>query len=98
MLGFVKKDRGHREALGRVREWTRVRFRLAADATIMVSEVACKLPGCPPLETVIVFWAGEQRHHLNVFKPAAAVTDDDLPPGWLRSAYAVDDSFICECC
>ena len=41
-----------------MREWTRERFRLAADAIILVSEIACGLPGCPPLETVVVFWIG----------------------------------------
>ena len=57
----------HLEALERVREWTRARFKLAEDATILVSEVACGLPGCPPLETVVAFWTeGDTRHHFKV--------------------------------
>jgi nitrate reductase delta subunit len=45
----LKKSPAYHEALARVREWTRERFTLAADATILVSEIACSLPGCPPL-------------------------------------------------
>src|SRR5262249_28016879 len=29
------------------------RFKLAQDAPILVGEIACGLPGCPPLETVV---------------------------------------------
>src|SRR5258708_2981578 len=64
----LKKSPAYHEALARVREWTRERFTLAADATILVSEIACGLPGCPPLETVVVFWIGETRHHFKFFK------------------------------
>jgi hypothetical protein len=28
----------------------------------------------------------------------AEVTDDDLPPRWLKPALAVPDDFECECC
>ena len=98
MLGFIKKSPDHRAALDRVREWTRVRFRLPDDATIVVSEIACALPGCPPLETVIVFWEGETRHHFKVFKPTIEVVDDDLPFAWLKDALAVPEDFVCDCC
>jgi len=98
MLGFIKKSPAHIAALDRVREWTRLRFALPDEATIVVSEVACALPGCPPLETVIVFWEGETRHHFKVFKPAAEVVDDDLPFAWLKDALAVPEDFVCDCC
>jgi hypothetical protein len=98
MLGFIKKSPEHRDALDRVREWTRERFSLPDDATIVVSEVACALPGCPPLETVIVFWDGEKRHHFKIFKPVAEVVDDDLPFAWLKDALAVPEDFVCDCC
>ena len=52
----VVKNPEHFEALDRIREWTRERFTLPGDAGILVSEVECKLPGCPPLETVVAFW------------------------------------------
>ena len=28
----------------------------------------------------------------------AEVTDDDLPPRWLKPALAVPDDFACDCC
>jgi hypothetical protein len=98
MLGFIKKSPEHHVALDRVREWTRARFSLPADATIVVSEVACALPGCPPLETVIVFWEDETRHHFKIFKPVAEVVRDDLPFAWLKDALAVPEDFVCDCC
>jgi hypothetical protein len=97
MLAFSKKSPEHVAALDRVREWVRERFALD-DTAILVAEVACAVPGCPPVETVIAFWSGERRHHFKVFKPVAEVIADDLPPRWYRGALAVPDEFQCECC
>jgi nitrate reductase delta subunit len=98
MLGFIKKGPDHTAALDRVREWTRSRFRLPDEAAILVAEVACAVPGCPPLETVIAFWSNERRHHYKVFKPADEVVEDDLPPSWLKDSLAVSENFECGCC
>ena len=98
MLAFSKKSPAHIAALDRVREWVRARFRLGEETAILVAEVACAVPGCPPIETVIAFWAEEKRHHFKVFKPVAAVSEDDLPPRWLRPALAVPYDFECDCC
>ncbi len=97
MLGFINKSPQHREALDRVREWTRQRFALE-DTAILVAEIACAVPGCPPLETVIAFWSGGRRHHTKVFKPVRGVIEDDLPPSWMKDALAVPDDFECDCC
>ena len=100
MLWWVKRDEGHSRALERVRQWTRARFRLAEETTVLVSEVACGMPGCPPIETVIAFWAdGNQRHHWKVFKPVAEVLEDDLPPWWMKPALIVPEGaeFDCGC-
>ena len=69
LLGQAGKGPGNLAAQMPVREWVRERFKLSDDAAIMVSEVACNLPGCPPLETVVAFWENEQRHHFKLFKP-----------------------------
>jgi nitrate reductase delta subunit len=88
-----------RQALARIKEWTRAQFRLNEDTSISVAEVACALPGCPPLETVIVFWtAPDKRHHYKIFKPAQDVEASDLPPWWMRDALIVNDEFSCSCC
>jgi nitrate reductase delta subunit len=88
----------HADALDRVREWTRQRFKLPAEAAILVSELECRLPGCPPLETVIAFWENDKRHHFKLFRPVAQVAIDDLPFTWMKSELIVPDDFSCECC
>jgi hypothetical protein len=99
MLTALTKTTEHREALARVREWTRARFALGEDAAILVAEVACGLPGCPPRETVVAFWTVDaQRHHFKVFKEVAEVVEDDLPPAFMLDALADRDGFGCDCC
>jgi len=99
MLRSFDKRPEHLQALDRVREWTRARFKLAQDAPILVSEVACGLPGCPPLETVVVFWIdGDTRHHFKVFKRVEEVVPDDLPPIWLKNALIAVEGEGLECC
>jgi hypothetical protein len=99
MLRSRTKRPDHLAALERVREWTRARFKLADDATIMVTELNCVVPGCPPIETVVAFWSNaDTRHHFKVFKPVTEVTEDDLPPSWMKNALIVVDGIGCECC
>src|SRR5262245_27783192 len=98
MLALTRKSPDHLAALDRVREWTRERFRLDAETAILTAEVACAVPGCPPVETVIAFWDGGRRHHFKVFKPVAEVENDDLPPAFMKAALAVPEDFVCSCC
>src|SRR3954468_7557242 len=97
MLAFTKKSPEHTAALGWVRERACARVSLGEGA-ILVAEVACAVPGCPPIETVIAFWSEGRRHHFKVFKPVAEVTEADLPPYWMKRALAASDDFECECC
>ena len=86
-IGFARNSPAHAQALDRVRAWTRERFKLADDVPIVVAEIACGLPGCPPLETVVAFWtAGDRRHQFKLFKPVVEVTPADLPFAWLINA------------
>ena len=99
MLTTFKKPAVPRDALERVKAWTRERFALAAEAPVFVSEVSCNVPGCPPLETVVAFWTeGETRHHFKVFKPVADVVEDDLPPAWMKNALVETEILACPCC
>jgi nitrate reductase delta subunit len=99
MLGSFKKSPEHLQALERVKEWTRERFKLSQETAILVSEIACTLPGCPPLETVVAFWtADEARHHFKLFKPVEEVLNDDLPFAWLMNSLAVPEGYDGECC
>jgi hypothetical protein len=98
MLESARKSPERLQALDRLEAWTRERFKLPAEAAVCVSEVACALPGCAPLETVVVFWIGERRHHFKLFKPVKEVACDDLPHAWLKDALAVPEGFECDCC
>jgi nitrate reductase delta subunit len=98
MLGFSKKNPGNSNAADRVRDWTRTRFALTDDETVMVSEVACGVPGCPPIETHLVFWTGAGRHHFKIFKPLADVVEDDLPPAFMKNALIALEGVDCDCC
>ena len=98
MLGFTKKNPAHGAALDRVRAWTRARFKLTDDETVMVSEIACAVPGCPPIEAHVVFWTALGRHHFKVFKPVADVAEDDLPPAFMKNALVALEGIDCECC
>ena len=98
MLGFAKKDQQNSALTERVRDRTRQRFELTDDETVMVSEIACQVPGCPPIETHVVFWTTAGRHHFKIFRPLAAVSEDDLPPAFMKNALLALEGFDCDCC
>ena len=98
MLGFVIRSPERSAAQNRVREWVRERFGLSGETAVLVAEVTCATPGCPPVETVIAFWHADRRHHYKVFKPVLEVVEDDLPPRWFMGALAVPDDYECGCC
>lgn len=92
-------DPGRGQAASRVKRWTRARFALAEDATLLVTEFESAVPGFPPLSTVVAFWTAEQRHyHFRVFKPLEEIREDDLPPAWYKEALAVSVGLSCDCC
>jgi hypothetical protein len=82
----------------RLRDWTRARFKLTDDETIMVSEITCNVPGCPPIETHVVFWTDAGRHHFKIFKPLAEAVEDDLPPAFMKTALVALEGADLECC
>jgi|SRR5580704_2933831 hypothetical protein len=98
MLGLTKTSSTDNATLDRVRDWTRTRFGLAGHDTVMVSEIACAVPGCPPIETHIVFWTAPGRHHCKIFKPVVDVTEDDLPPAFMKNALIALEGLDCDCC
>lgn len=95
----ARKGPDHLAAIRRVKDWVRARFSLDEDVAISVSELACTTPGCPPVDTVVAFWtAPDRRHHFRVFKAVADVTEDDLPPFWMKDRMVVDEIMGCPCC
>jgi hypothetical protein len=98
MVLFKRKMPNDGVALDRVRDWTRTCFALTDDETVMVSEVACNVPGCPPIETHLIFWTTAGRHHFKIFKPLADVVEDDLPPAFMKNALIALEGVDCDCC
>lgn len=75
-----------------------MRFGLGDDDVVFVAQIACGLPGCPPLETTVAFWsAPDIRHDFKLFKPVIEVVEDDLPPYWMKSAIISDGTGL-NCC
>lgn len=98
-FGAFRQDAQQVSALERVKAWTRESLALGADDTILVAEMACGRPNCPPLETVVTFWmASAERHVFKIFKPVAEVAFDDLPPAWLRESLYASDPVDGACC
>ena len=98
MLQPAKPSPERLAALERVEAWTRERFGLPRHAQVHVWEIACVVPGCPPVETAVLFWIEEQRYQFKVFKRLRDVGEGDLPPVWFRNALAVADGIDCDCC
>src|ERR1044071_5544075 len=99
MLAPSRKQPGRLEAASRLKAWARSRFSLAADATLLVSEIESAQAGFPPLSTVVAFWTAERKHyHFRVFKPLEAVAEADIPPARYRETLAVTPGVDCGCC
>jgi hypothetical protein len=97
--GRSRKGAAHLEAVECVKEWTRRRFALAAEEIVVLTELATRLPGFPPLQTAVTFWTRDNiRHHFTVFKAVEEVAEGDLPPAWLKDSIALSGGIDCPCC
>ncbi|MBK6697961.1 MAG: hypothetical protein IPG50_38100 [Myxococcales bacterium] len=57
----------------------RTLFDAADDDAVVVNELSCTEPGCPPIETVVALLrAGSEPRQVKVHKPVGEVTEDDL--------------------
>lgn len=76
---FGEKPKIDLVRVGEIKTWARGAFALDDDAMVMVSEVRCTEPGCPPLETVIATLAGPgQTKTVKIHKAIAEMTRDDV--------------------
>jgi len=92
LVGAVLEGGYEPEALGEC-----VRATLDALAAVLVCEVACAVPGCPPLETVVAFWSvDDKRHQFKLFKPMLEIIYDDI--GWLMGSPSDHDGSSWDCC
>ena len=77
----------------------RAHFALPPGAVVTVSELRCRVPGCPPIETVALIWdVAGQLHRLKVFRALEEVTEADFPPRWYLPALRDEGETDCGCC
>jgi len=74
-------------AIRAIKIMARPLFDAGEDDAIVVSELRCTEPGCPPIETVVALLrAGSEPRQVKIHKPATEVTEEDL-----RSAITGDN-------
>jgi hypothetical protein len=63
----------------RIKAWVSEAFGVADTATVLVTELRCSEPGCPPLETVIaLLGASGPAKQYKLHKAVAEVTEADV--------------------
>ena len=83
-----------RSLLGEVdRERVRVlaQAKLGPDERVTVTEIACREPGCPPVETMLMIFSDTQAtRSISIPKPVGKVKDDDIREALRRAKPQTD--------
>ena len=63
----------------RIKSWSRSAWALSEETTVMVTELECREPGCPPIETVIALLEGPGKTtQFKIHKTDGDVTQRDV--------------------
>lgn len=63
----------------RIKAWAQDVFHLNDETTVMVTELECREPGCPPIETVIAVLKGPgNTQQYKIHKPAGEISLSDV--------------------
>ena len=74
-----RHDERRSAAIRALKATARTLFEAGEDDAVVVNELQCSEPGCPPIETVVALLrAGSEPRQVKVHKPAVEVTEDDL--------------------
>jgi hypothetical protein len=74
-----RHDERRSTAIRALKAAARTLFGATEDDAVVVNELSCTEPGCPPIETVVALLrAGAEPRQVKVHKPALDVTEDDL--------------------
>jgi hypothetical protein len=84
MLDLGGKRRADAAAVGRVRLWAEAGLPADDAAIVMVTELACHEPGCPPVETVIALLGGPSPRTWKIPRAAADLTAADVAAALAR--------------
>ena len=79
-----RKDEPKIAAVRALKVMARTFFESGEDDAVVVNELRCTEPGCPPVETVVALLrAGNEPRQVKIHKPVTEVTEENL-----RSAIA----------
>jgi hypothetical protein len=74
-----RNDERRSAAIRGLKAAARTLFEATDDDAVVVNELQCTEPGCPPVETIVALLrAGSEPRCVKVHKPAVDVTEDDL--------------------
>ena len=77
LLGGKRKSNS--QAIRQVRAWVFEALQLEEKTSLMVTELRCTEPGCPPIETVIALLKpSHPTQQYKIHKPIADITFDDM--------------------
>jgi hypothetical protein len=92
MTAFVnplarKQKIGYPEAIDRIKFATRAILKLSDDVVISVTELACREPGCPDIETVLaILQAGRKPLTVRFHIPIPKISEGELTAALLAVA------------
>jgi hypothetical protein len=66
------------DQIRQIKHWVSECFEVQAEETVMVSELRCTEPGCPPLETIIAILSSAERRQFQLHKPVAEIQRSDI--------------------
>lgn len=62
-----------------VKAWVTETLKVSEDTTLMVTEMRCTTPDCPPVKTIIALMETAQPiRQYKIHKPLADITQDDI--------------------
>jgi len=68
-----------------IKQWVSELLELSEDERVMVSELACHEPGCPPIETVVVVLRGPGDTVMRKFhRRAHELTRAEIEAAWAQ--------------
>lgn len=79
MIGPFGSDRkSDPQAVSRIKACFREVFEIGEETSLMVTELRCTEPGCPPVETVIAVLDEGGTRQYKVHKSASDVSEEDI--------------------
>jgi hypothetical protein len=80
MIDFLRpRPHNDPERVAVIKAWVAEAFHIPNGATVMVTELRCSEPGCPPLETVIaILNEADRTQQHKLHKAMAQVTRGDV--------------------